>query len=41
MVLKVAPSRQKRKHLPYVNMKIVVALTRKGKVVHMKPVWIG
>ena len=39
IVLKFAPGASKRKQLPY--MEIVVALTKKGKVVHIKQVWIG
>ena len=39
IVLKLAPGAYERKHLPY--MEIVVVLTKKGNVVHIKQVWIG
>ena len=39
IVLKIAPSPQKSKQLPY--MEKVVDSTKKGKVVQMKQVWIG
>ena len=39
IVLKFAPSPQKRKHLPY--KEIVVTSTIKGEFVHIKLVWIG
>ena len=39
IVLKLAPGAYERKHLPY--MDIVVVLAKKGKLVHMKQVWIG
>ena len=39
IVLKLAPSPQKNKHLPFIE--IVVALTKKRKVFHTKQVWSG
>ena len=39
IVLQLAPSPRKKKHLSY--MEIVVASANKGKVVHVKQVWIG
>ena len=39
IVLKLAPSAQKDIHLPF--MEIIVALTKKAKVVHIKQVWSG
>ena len=37
IVLKLAPGAYEKKHLPYIE--IVVVLTKKGKVVHIKRVW--
>ena len=39
ILLKLAPCTEEMKHLPH--MEIVVALTKKGKVVDINQVWIG